>query len=267
MLKLKEKFISKLATLLNVNLQKVADYGRGISYETNPILNGELNAIQTVLKGKQNEKMVFFDVGANVGEYSSLLMRHFPNAIIHSFEPNHSTFRLLEDKLNYNDNIRLNNNALGSIENASTIYYYQKDHLTGHASIYKEVFSEVHGDLNIISQDIPMTTLDQYCKKNEFDRIHWLKIDTEGHELEILKGARSMISEGKIDYIQFEFNEMNIISRVFLKDFYDLLCEYQFYRISEKGLFPLGNYSAKNEVFKIQNILAMKNKYRLVDQN
>ena len=63
--------------------------------------------------------------------------------------------------------------------------------------------------------------------------------------------------QNKIKCIQFEFNEMNVCARVFLKDYYELLPQYQFYRLVEKGLKSLGNYSPKNEIFRYQNILAV----------
>jgi len=68
---------------------------------------------------------------------------------------------------------------------------------------------------------------------------------------------RQWAKENNIDIIQFEFNEMNIISRVFLKDYYELLPQYNFYRISSKYLIPMPIYKTENEIFKFQNILAI----------
>jgi len=65
------------------------------------------------------------------------------------------------------------------------------------------------------------------------------------------------IAENKIKLLQFEFNEMNIISRVFLKDFYSLLRGFDFFRLDTQRLIPLPNYDATNEIFKFQNILAI----------
>lgn len=86
-----------------------------------------------------------------------------------------------------------------------------------------------------------------------------MKVDTEGNEYHVLEGATQLLHNNKVDVIQFEFNEMNVISRVFLKDFYDLLPKHTMYRLDTQRLIPLGDYSPLNEVFRIQNIIAIHN--------
>jgi hypothetical protein len=86
-----------------------------------------------------------------------------------------------------------------------------------------------------------------------------LKIDVEGAELEVLKGAVGAIKAGKIDVIQFEFNEMNVVSRVFFRDFWHVLDGYSFYRLLPFGLFPIRNYRTFFcELFAFQNIVAVR---------
>ena len=53
----------------------------------------------------------------------------------------------------------------------------------------------------------------------KLERLNLLKIDAEGNEYKILLGAKQALQANIIDVIQFEFNEMNVISRVFMKDF------------------------------------------------
>lgn len=55
------------------------------------------------------------------------------------------------------------------------------------------------------SSQISVTTLDNFCNKNSIDQIDFLKIDTEGFELEVLLGAKKMLSEEQIRYVQFEY--------------------------------------------------------------
>src|SRR6185436_3522307 len=95
--------------------------------------------------------------------------------------------------------------------------------------------------------------------------VDFLKIDTEGNELKVLKGAQSLLQKNAIRAIQFEFNEMNVVSRVFLRDFYDILAGYTFYRLLPDGLLPLGRYSARNEIFAFQNIFAVND--AVIDKN
>lgn len=93
--------------------------------------------------------------------------------------------------------------------------------------------------------------------------IHFIKIDTEGHELEGLKGALYAIRTRGVRAVQFEFNEMNVISRVFLKDFYDLLGdEWDFFRLDTRKLVSLGSrYDSANEIFKFQNLVAIRRSF------
>ena len=87
----------------------------------------------------------------------------------------------------------------------------------------------------------------------------FLKIDVEGFELEVLRGAQRMLSEGRIVAIQFEFNEMNVVGRVFVGDFFHLLGPtYTLYRLLPHGLMPIiGQNHWWNEQFIYQNLFAL----------
>ncbi len=206
-----------------------------------------------------SKKAVFFDVGANIGEYSANLANIFSNSNIYSFEPNINTFNILRKNVEPLKTIIPINIGLSDTKKGSEIFIYLSDLNSQHASLYKEVFSDLHKDKNITSLKIELDSLDDFCIKNNINKIDFLKIDTEGHEFDVLKGSIKMINKGKIKIIQFEFNEMNIISRVFLKDFYQLLKNYKIYRLSEKRLIPIFHYDSTNEIFKFQNLLAIHN--------
>ena len=71
-------------------------------------------------------------------------------------------------------------------------------------------------------------------------------------------GSKNMLVDAKIGVIQFEFNEFNIISKTYMKDFYNLLNDYQFFRIMPQNrLFRMGEYNSNHEIFRYQNILAI----------
>ena len=85
-----------------------------------------------------------------------------------------------------------------------------------------------------------------------------MKIDTEGNELEVIRGCAKSIALGKIKIIHFEFNEMNIAARVFFKDFWDILSEYDFYRLLPNGMMRIKKYDPLFcEIFAYQNIVAI----------
>jgi hypothetical protein len=97
---------------------------------------------------------------------------------------------------------------------------------------------------------VELRTLDDFCAERGIGRIDLLKIDVEGHELRVLEGARGLLEADAIGFIQFEFNATNIDSRSFFRDFYELLSpRYRLSRIVRDGLYPIGAYSPRHELF------------------
>lgn len=63
----------------------------------------------------------------------------------------------------------------------------------------------IHSEnLNSVVEKVTITTIDNFCVENKIDKISYLKIDTEGKDLEVLKGAKKFLSEQKIDFIHVE---------------------------------------------------------------
>lgn len=259
-----EKLILLLARLVRIDLLILSYKSMGILKYWNSAVSGEDFVITNVIKKFiQKEDPTIFDVGANVGDYSRKVREEFPSAEIYAFEPNPASFELLTCNLS---SFQVNCHKLGIGSNSSKqkIYSYSNEVDSQHASVYKNVLLDLHKANDIVEMEFNNTTLDEFCESNGIHSIDFIKIDTEGHELEVLKGGRKMISEDRISMIQFEFNEMNIISRVFLKDFYEILQEYDIYRLNSNNLVPLLEYSSSNEIFKFQNFLAINRKISLV---
>jgi FkbM family methyltransferase len=254
--------ILEVAERSGINLLILA-YGEiGILKYWSDEVTGESYLISNVLKTHlKTNKLVFFDVGANVGEYTKKLRDNYPDANIYAFEPNPDAFSLLVERVD-DEKIKCFPNALSSCRSIKKIYTDSSLSTSVHTSLYKNVFLELHKKKDIVEKEIVALTLDEFCVENEIDEIDFIKIDTEGHELEVLLGAQDLIKSGRIKLIQFEFNEMNIISRVFLKDFYKILHDYSIYRLDSKRLIPIFEYSSSNEIFKFQNLVAINKKMK-----
>ncbi|MFZ9888828.1 MAG: FkbM family methyltransferase [Myxococcota bacterium] len=124
------------------------------------------------------------------------------------------------------------------------------------ASLHREALSPQQAEMTQLT--VQTRTLDDFCAEHGVERIDLLKIDTEGHELRILDGARRMLAEKRIRALQFEFNEMNVASRSFLKDFIERLPGHHLFRLLPTGLLPVAPYSPFFfEVFGFQNIVAL----------
>ena len=201
---------------------------------------------------------VVLDVGANLGQYASELVSRFPDRMIHSFEPSAKTIQVLNSNLAEAlkaGKILTHNVGLGSKPETLTLYA-AGDHAAT-ASIHGAVGRDAD---TMVAEEIKITTLDDFCKEHSIDRIAFLKIDVEGHELEALKGSEQMLKDGKVDFIQFEFGEFHMDARCYFRDFWELLSpQYSIYRILPKGLRKLGVYSTDLEVFNTINYLAIRN--------
>ena len=228
--------------------------GLGILNYKSDKQSGEANfAISHLSKVK---KGIIFDVGANVGNYSKSLIEVNQNVDIFCFEPHPSTFQKLLSNVNHLG-IKSFNLGVGSSNGTLNLYDYAGNDSSSHASLYKEVIEEIHKG-QAVEHEVKIITLTAFANEHKIERVLLLKIDTEGYELEVLKGFEPYIRQNKVDLIHFEFNEMNVASRVFFKDFWDFLPNYDFYRMLPDGLAPIKIYNPVFcEIFAYQNIVAM----------
>jgi FkbM family methyltransferase len=142
---------------------------------------------------------IVFDVGANVGQSARSFRANFPDAKIYSFEPVDTTYRRLERELRGYANIQTSKLALGAE--------------SGPGTMVLEGISEMHflrrnasgmpsGDAPV--EDVAVETLDNFCRSQGIERINYLKIDTEGADLDVLIGAEAMLRAQQVDLIEAE---------------------------------------------------------------
>ena len=193
-----------------------------------------------------------FDVGANNGQYLGQSLIILPGKTsFYCFEPSSIAFEKLQKVAAGHSNVSLLKFGVGESPGKMTLRFP----VSGSVLASLHVFNDLE---NSKSEEIEIVTIDTFCAQNNIERIHFLKMDIEGHEVAALKGAKQMIADGKINMIQFEFGQPNIASRTYLKDFYTALVgQYDIFRIVRGGLAPLGKYSEENEVFLTTNYLAI----------
>lgn len=258
--KKREIIVFFISDMLGVDLLQAAYHKIGILKYQDDIVSGERYLISNVLRkyfyNIERSNPVLFDVGANIGNYSKALKTELPQAIIYAFEPNPVAYKIMQSRLK-EVNINLLNLGLGSKKTKATMFNYEGNIESEHGSLYKDVFLDLHKMKDVIEIEIEITTIDNFCSDNRIKYIDFLKIDTEGNELEVLKGANTMLHKHNVGIIQFEFNEMNVISRVFLKDFFEVLEEYIIYRLDSSNLIQLPRYDTRYEIFQFQNLIAI----------
>lgn len=216
---------------------------------------GEKKFIQSLKKFKPK---VCIDIGAHVGEFSNLLIDELGCKVI-SFEPNRYSFKELKKlELQYKDNLKTYNYAITN-KNKKTYLYYgsNKSQL---ASLNKK-FSKISFIQNKNKMKINGITLDKFFEKNKkIKKIDLIKIDTEGHELEVLKGAEKTIKKFKPSFIQLEFNWHQLYKNNSLLIFQKYLNNYHPYRILPFGypLIKIDPHRPENNIFHLSNIVFIK---------
>jgi FkbM family methyltransferase len=217
--------------------------------------SGELNVLKHIALFSEDRNFTVFDVGANVGDYTMLVISEFRgHASVHAFEPARQTFIELQRRCG--TVARVNN--FGLSDAATSVPLYATPERSGLASVYKRDLDHLDLPMNA-SETISLRTLDDYCDREAIARIDLLKLDVEGHELAVLRGARSLLDRGAIGFIQFEFGGCNIDSRTYFRDFYHLLSpRYRLYRVLSRGLWPIESYDESLEAFSTTNYLAVR---------
>ena len=240
----------------NTSLFYMSLKGLGILNYQNEEVNGEKYLIEKLLPRMiTKEDPVFFDVGANVGDYTASLLKVFPKARIYAFEPHPRNFSALQGNVPLTQ-VKCYNLAVGETRGELELYDRADYDGSSHASLHKAVISDIHKQ-DIVTLPVSVETLDEFCVNNGINEIDFLKIDTEGNEFSVLLGAKDLLKNQKIKYISFEFNEMNVVSRVFLRDFKNLLLDFDLYRLLPNNLLPLNDSPLLTELFAYQNLVAM----------
>lgn len=153
-----------------------------------------------------------FDVGANVGNTCATYLKHFPEAQIYAFEPVEDNFQQLQSISNRR--FHANKLAMGLEEGIEKVYLSSQNFK--HSAVVIE-------DKNKFVT-VEKTNISAYCSRHGISQIGFLKIDTEGRDLEVLRGAELLLKKSRIDFILVEAGFHQQTKRhVYLGEFLDYL--------------------------------------------
>jgi len=160
-----------------------------------------------------------FDVGAFKGSFTEICLFNYYDPSIYCFEPVKANYDILVSKYKNNNNVKVESCGLDDKDGIKTIYIsedlsmcslYSKHH-TQHETSY-------------------LTTLNSYCGSREIKQIDFLKIDTEGNDLNVLRGGDKLLLNHQINFIQVEasMNHANC-SHVHINVFNEYMHGYGYY--------------------------------------
>lgn len=235
-----------------------------LDVNNNPATNGETIVQSIVLENlKQNDNICIFDVGSNIGTWTRSLFEQVDNPaslVVHAFEPCTDTYSTLTSNLhtwNLTGNVKSNKLALSSSVSESPFYSLGPNmganSLSPPAESAKQTVERVQTE-----------TIDNYCSRNNISHIDLIKIDTEGHDMEVIYGGNNMLALGAIDILQFEYNYRWIDSRHFLRDPFEFLLPLGFIigKITPRGIEFYPAWDHELETFIEANYLAVKQSFR-----
>lgn len=174
-----------------------------------------------------------FDIGANVGQTLALIRQVYPTVPVHAFEPVSATFARLR--------------AAAADDAAATVHRLAFAARAGRATMQaragdtmNRIVTGPSGNPNLPIEEVEVAAGDAFCAARGIEEIGILKVDTEGHDLDVLAGFHGMLAARRIRYVEAEcaispHNRMHVP--------YMRIADYMFalgYGLF--GLFPAGRH-------------------------
>jgi FkbM family methyltransferase len=196
-----------------------------------------------------------FDVGANVGDVSRRLARDHPAAAIHAFEPVPTTFATLSRNVADTPNIRAHRLALGADVATRTMHLYEDPCLN--TLVDRAPFVAAFGTAERDRTTVEVTTVDVFCDAHGISSIDLLKVDTEGFDLDVIRGGEAMFARRLVTFVVFEFTDIRRPAGAGAAGFIEM---HDFLEAHGMRLFMVQNdyVVPERNVFAVRNALYMR---------
>jgi FkbM family methyltransferase len=220
--------------------------------------NGELRLLQEVAA----DIHIAFDVGANVGEWTAFLLSRAPRvAHVYAFEPCGSAFVKLVDR---SFPPCVSSYRMGLSSRPGNAFLYVLGEADPGNSLYQRQGLEKGWGIQPTdtTEEVTLETIDRFCEQHDVQSIDFVKIDAEGHEVDILEGARESLQKGIIQIVQFEYGGTYIDSRRLLKDVFQIVAglDYTVFLIAPDRLIAYLQYDQRLENFQYKNFVIFHHK-------
>lgn len=161
--------------------------------------------LEHVPRSVRNNLSLVIDIGANEGQWLDYVLRMVPISRALVFEPNVHALKILERKFGGRPGIQLHNTALGSKQGPGLLYLTKSSDL---ASLLppSDLLPQEYGAAAAVvdSVDVPIVPLDDVVEGT--DTVDLMKIDVQGYEAEVLKGAAETLRRTRVLLIEANFH-------------------------------------------------------------
>lgn len=212
--------------------------------------NSDINGENWIVDNLAPQCSTVFDVGANKGEWTSYFITKGSAKKFILFEPSLTTYQFLVDKFKNVPEVTIVNKAVSDTEGES--FFFEEPDF-GETSSLISSFSNDSSKKTLVK----ISTVDAAAEELGIEKIDYLKIDVEGFDLHVIRGARRTIEAGNVTYIQFEYNEPWALAGSTLASAIGFLKEhkYETFLLKKDGLYRF-NYNRYKEFFGYSNFFS-----------
>lgn len=206
-----------------------------------------------VIQHTSTRPITIFDVGANEGLFARRVQQQWSelNTRIYCFEPNPLAYAKLQDSVSDLKNTTTLQCGLSDQEEETVLYHPEKKTVLG-SLIKRDVFADHERQWGkLVEEKVNISTIDNFLASNDVKQIDYLKIDTEGTELRVLKGAKEALQNKLISCGQFEYGGTFLDANITITDVVIYLEKFGYVIIDGiEGKVIQGNYP---DDFKLNN--------------
>lgn len=196
--------------------RKLYCVGRGEG-KNDPRVNGEYWLLKLLI-GQLSSNAILLDVGSNRGDWTAeaLTIGDIGMSMrVHAFEPSAATRAMLVKRLGREGSVMIHPYAFSDSEGESLFYCNADGSGTNSLSASSGQNAE----------HVSLKTIDGFLAKEGIETISMVKIDTEGFDFLVMKGAERMLTEGRCEVVQFEYNWRWLLNHASLRDVFAFIAD------------------------------------------
>ena len=258
------KFISKLYVLIfgRKKLQFINDIFLSLTLDAKGFKNyGDFNRTgeKKFIRSIKDEINLSLDIGANVGNYTKLILQETNSKVI-SFEPLPDAYRELENlKKDFSERLEIFNIAISNENKKQDLHFSNEKSEKASLMKHLEKLSFV-GKANKNKISVEVKKLDDLKNIFKNQTIDFMKIDTEGYEFEVLDGAKYLLKEHKPKFIQIEFNWHQLLKGQTLYKISSMIDFSDIFKILPHGdeLIQIDPSRPENNIYHLSNYVFIR---------